>query len=137
MADFSNNAVADYTQFEYRDGTPTKPAAVYIALFTTDPGKDGSGTEVTGSGYARVQHGPGNTFWTAADVAGRTSNLGQIAFPTATGDWSGGANITWAATYDAVSGGNIRHKMQITTPKPVLNGEDFVINEGDIGFTFD
>ena len=50
ISNYLENALLNAT---LRNTTYTSPATVYAALFTTDPTDDGSGTECTGSGYAR------------------------------------------------------------------------------------
>ena len=57
------------------------PSNVYVALFTTDPTDAGSGTEVSGNGYARQSA----TFSSAS--GGSTSNSSAIEF-TASGGLS-------------------------------------------------
>lgn len=80
-------------------------AARWIALFTTLPGRDGTGgVEAAGSGYARVSIAA----WTDTVAAGRTerANAAVVQFPELTGDLLGvvgwgvftagvGGTLTW------------------------------------------
>lgn len=80
----------------------TSPTSVYVALFTSDPGEDASGTEVSGTNYARVQVLPAG--WNSASN-GNITNNGAITFATAgAGGWG---TITHVAIFDAVSSGNM------------------------------
>lgn len=65
----------------------TKPTALWVALYTKLPAEDGTGgVEVTGKGYARVQHGPSNTHW-SAPVNGVSHNFGVVQFADPTANW--------------------------------------------------
>lgn len=81
-----------------RNTTYTSPATVYVALFTTNPNEDSSGTEVSGSNYSRMAV----TF--AAPSNGSTSNSALITFPTPSGAWG---TITHFGIFDAASSGNL------------------------------
>lgn len=66
-----------------RNQAYTSPTTVYVSLFTTAPGDDASGTEVTdANNYSRQAE----TFNDPAG-AGATANSGVLTFPTATGSW--------------------------------------------------
>lgn len=83
------------------------PAAVFAALWTVAPGRDGTGgTEVANAGsYARVNINPAsNTTWPAA-AANLKSNGALITFPTATGAWGTVVAVTFmsSGTYGAGS----------------------------------
>ena len=109
---------------EYRTATRAKPANKWIALFTADPLDAGSGAEVTGTGYARVQVAVADASWSApADSSGNMviTNAIAITFPTPGGNWSG--PITHWASMDANTGGNVMHRGALTTPRTVNNGD--------------
>ena len=57
----------------------------YIALFTSDPADDKSGTEVNGTAYARID--VSSSFPNASGVSGAISNDADITFATAGGSW--------------------------------------------------
>lgn len=118
----------------------TRAATVYIALSTADPTDDGTGlAEPSGGGYARVAYANGTGAWTDASAAGVTklTNASDIVFPTATADWSGGANMTHFAIMDAASGGNILYHGLLTTAKPVMNGDTAKFTAGSLSVTED
>lgn len=101
-------------------------ATVYVALFTATPtGASGSGTEATGSGYARLGVTNNATNWPAATGGSPASksNGTVLTMATATGDWSSAANMTSWGIFDAVTGGNLLYYGPLTENKPVLNGD--------------
>ncbi len=117
------NTSKDYVvQFFFRTGTPTKPSAYHIALFTVKPADDGTGgTEVStsGTGYARVQYDPSDANWSARDANDKTHNLAQISFATPTG--SGGTVVAWGA-YSASTGGTLYLVGDLTTSRLWASG---------------
>lgn len=105
----------------------TAPATLYVALFTSDPGETGSGTEVSGGSYARQT--------IAFTVTGnQASNTAAVEFPTATASWG---TITYAAVYDAVSGGNLMAYGALTTSKTIASGDVLRIPAGDFDINLD
>jgi hypothetical protein len=118
--------MSDYLEVElrkhlFRTGSFTKPSELHISLHTADPTDDGSGTEVSGGSYARVQRDPLDANWTAASATdGVTDNAAAITFPAPTGNWG---SITHFGIWDAASGGNLLIHGALTTPKTVNNGD--------------
>ena len=105
----------------------TAPATLYVGLFTSSPGETGSGSEVSGGSYARQT--------IAFTVTGnQASNTAAVEFPTATASWG---TITYAAIYDAVSGGNLLAYGALTTSKTIDNGDVFRIPAGDFDINLD
>lgn len=104
-----------------RTSSWTKPSAIYVALFTTIPNDDGTGgTEVSGTGYARIQHGPSDATWTAPTTSGIFSNIGVIQYGSPTANWG---TITAFGLYSAVSGGNLFAKGSLTGNVTVNSGD--------------
>lgn len=105
----------------------TAPATLYVGLFTSDPGETGSGTEVSGGSYARQT--------IAFTVTGaQASNTAAVEFPTATASWG---TITYAAIYDALSGGNLLASGALTISKTIDSGDVFRIPAGDFDIDLD
>lgn len=115
-SDFLENKVLDHV---LGGGDYTRPATVYVALYSTDPTDANSGTELSGSGYARVAVTNDATNWPAA-VAGSKSNANAIEFPTATADWTQASHF---GILDASTAGNLLYSGALTTAKTVLNGD--------------
>lgn len=102
------------------------PVTVYLALFTVaiTNGDATTGTEATGSGYARKSITNNSTNFPAG--SGSTTPITKTlhistAFAAATGDWSAQANMVGWGLFDASTAGNLLYYGPITTPFPVLN----------------
>ena len=112
----------------------TAETDIYIGLSSTTPTVTGTNvTEPSGGSYARVQKTNNATNWPSAS-GGAKSNGTAITFPTATGDWVSGADLTHVVLYNAASSGTFLGYGALTTPKPVLNGDtaSYAIGELDI-----
>jgi hypothetical protein len=105
----------------------TAPATLYAALFTSDPGETGSGTEVSGGSYARQTI----TFTVTGNQA---SNTAAVEFPTATGSWG---TVTYAAIYDASTSGNLLAYGALSSSKTIASGDVLRIPAGDFDITLD
>lgn len=106
-----------------RNTTYTSPTTVYLALFTSDPGEAGTGTEVSGGSYARQA--------TAFDAPtdGVTQNTSDETFPTATASWG---TITHVAVFDALTAGNMLFYGALSASKAIASGDQFVVKAGDL-----
>lgn len=100
----------------------------YVALFTSNPGETGEGTEVSGGGYERVQA----TF--TAPSNGTCSNSTDIVFPTATSSWG---TITHFAIMSAATGGNMWYYGPIDKATTVNANGTFKFPAGNLTFTID
>ena len=107
----------------------TRPTAWYVALFTSNPAEDASGTEVstTGTAYARQSV----TFSVSGNTA---SNTAAIEFPTATASYG---TVTHVGVFDASSGGNLIAYAALTTSKAIDTGDVMRIPASDLGVTMD
>ena len=135
MSSFSNyteNAVLNHIFMNSAFAFPTN---LYVALSTTDPTESGTGiTEPSGGGYSRVT--TSGATWSTAST-GTLNNSAEISFPTATGDWAGGANLTAFAIFDASTGGNMIAYADLTTARAVLNGDTAKFAVGALVCTLD
>jgi hypothetical protein len=114
-------------------GDYTRPATVYVALFTAAPTDAGGGTEVTGGSYARKDVTNNATNFPAAS-GGAKSNGTAITFVTATGNW--GTCVAFGL-FDAVSGGNLLYWADLAVSKAVNSGDTASFATGDLDFTED
>ena len=105
----------------------TAPTTLYVGLVTSDPGEGGTGTEVSGGSYARQTV----TFTVSGNLA---SNTAAVEFPTASASWG---TITYAAVYDAATGGNLLGSGGLATAKTIDSGDVFRIPAGDLDITLD
>ena len=110
-------------------GTATRPTAWYLALFTTDPAEDASGTEVSTSGTAYVRK------VAAFTVTGNTaSNSAAIEFPTATATFG---TVSHVGVFDAVTSGNLIAYAALATSKVIDTGDVLRVPLGDLDITLD
>jgi hypothetical protein len=108
----------------FNGGTFTQPTNLYAALFSTTPSVSSTGTEATGTSYARVTVACNTTNWpTISGSTTTVSNGAAITFPTAGGNWSSSANQTGAGLWSASSSGTLYYWGDLTTAKPVLSGD--------------
>jgi len=93
----------------------TAPTATYLALFTSDPAEDASGTEVSGNGYARE------------DVNFNAASSGSATGPTVDTEFtaSGGSfgTVSHFAVFDAVTAGNMLYYGALSASKTVADGD--------------
>jgi len=106
--------------------TYTKPATVYVGLFTVIPGEAGGGTEVTGGSYARQAA----TFGAAS--SGSTTNSTNI-------DFAGMPAATTVAIgiFDASTSGNMLLYGALTTNKTTDAGDTLRIATGSLSVSID
>ncbi len=101
----------------------TRPATVYFVLFTSAPSEYGTGTEVSGGGYARVAVANNNTNFPVATSPGGVGtkiNATSISFPAAAASWG---TVTHFGIYDAASGGNLLIYGTLTSARAVTTGD--------------
>ena len=127
------NNLCDYAELKILDhclGTTTwtKPTAVYLGLFTADPGEASGGTEVSGGSYARQAV----TFNAAS--GGATDNTAEIAFPVATAAWG---TITHVVIFDAITTGNRIWYGPLTASKIIGTDDQFKIAAGALDVSID
>lgn len=127
LTDYLENKLIDQL---LRGQTYSFPSTMYMALFTSTPSDTGGGTEVSGTGYARVSiactmanwsgtQGTGTTV-ASTGTAGTTYNNSAITFGSPTASWG---TITAVGLYDASSGGNLLIWSLLTTSKTVNSGD--------------
>ncbi len=124
---FTNDLETRVLQWALTNGSPTRPTAWYIGLFTAAPGETGGGTEISGNGYTREAV----TFTVSGNTA---SNNAAIEFPTASGSWG---TVTHAAIFDASTSGNMIAYASLTASKIIDTGDVLRIPSGDLDVTLD
>jgi len=134
MSALSNYAEQNLLDLIFNKDAFTGPST-YVALFTSDPGDDASGTEVSGGSYARVlvyDNGSGSPDWTVAAVDGTAyavENDDDITFATATASWG---TVTHVAIFDAITSGNLLYHGALDESKTIGNGDVFKISAGNL-----
>jgi hypothetical protein len=129
MSSFTNYTENLALTYLFNTGSVTRPTAWYVGLFTAAPSDAGGGTEVSGSGYARVSAGTISGSGTATTF----TNAAAIEFGAATGgNWG---TIGWAAIFDASTGGNMLAWAPLTTAKAINDGDIFRIPASSLSVT--
>jgi hypothetical protein len=128
MAEFSNyleNKVLDHV---LRNTSYNSPSTVYVGLFLSDPTDAGSGTECTGSAYAR------QPLSVTTASGGIVTSSADVTFPQATGSWG---TISHLGILDALTSGNLLMHTPLTTSKTIDNGDILKISSGNLTVTLD
>ena len=71
---FTNDLETRVLEWALTNGTPTRPTAWYVGLFTAAPGEAGGGTEVAGNAYVREAV----TFTVSGNTASKTISTGDV-----------------------------------------------------------
>jgi len=129
---------SDYLENELLDhvlgGTDySRPATVWVALYTVDPSDSGGGTEGTGGSYARAEVTNNDTNWPAAS-GGAKANGTAITFAEATASWG---TVTAFGIFDAVTAGNLLYWAELTADKTIDSGDTATFAIGDLDVTED
>lgn len=128
MAGFSNYLELQVAKWCWGADSVTRPTAWYLALFTSDPADDNSGTEVSGGAYARKSI---SLTTTANPVTGPTV---QQVFTASGAAWG---TVTHWAIFDAVSAGNQLGHGALTASKNVTDGDSITFDIGSLTLTHD
>ena len=126
---FSNTYETHVLNYVFTTTSVTRPTAWYLALFTSNPAEDASGTEVTTTGTAYARQSA--TFTVSGNTA---SNSGAIEFPTATASYG---TVTHVGVYTAASGGDLIAYAALSTSKAIDTGDVFRVPDGDLDVTLD
>jgi hypothetical protein len=126
FTDYTENLTLTYL---FTTDSVTRPTAWYVGLFTAAPSDTGGGTEVTGSGYARVSAGTISGSGTATTF----TNAAAIEFAAASGgNWG---TIGWAGIFSASTGGTLLAWAPLTTSKAINDGDIFRIPASSLSIT--
>lgn len=139
MANLTNFGEGEYLDYAF-NGVALAAPGTWLALFTAGPADDGTGTEVTGGSYARIQVNPNGAVagprWTAKALDGSgdyfIANSDILTFPTATAGWG---VVVGVGVFDALSGGTMRQYAALATSQNVSVGNTFKFAVGDLRFT--
>ena len=126
---FSNEFETRALQWVFTTGSPTRPTSWYLALFTSNPDEDGSGTEVSTSGTAYAREAV--TFTVSDNVA---TNSGAIEYATATASFG---TVSHVGVYDASTAGNLIAYAALSSSKAIDTGDILRIPAGDLDITLD
>jgi len=117
------NKLLDHT---LRNVAYTPPTTAYLALYTSVPGPEDTGTEVSGGGYARQAV----TFGVAS--GGQVVSSTDVVFPVATASWG---TITHIGVKDASTGGNLLYYAALSASKTIASEDQIKFPAGQITFS--
>jgi hypothetical protein len=126
MAEMSNYLENALVNAVLRNTAYTSPTTVYLALYTSDPTDADTGTEVSGSAYARQSI----TF--GAPSNGVSTNSAAIEFPQATGSWG---TVAYVGIRDASTAGNLLFHTALDASKTIATGDVFRVAIGSLSVT--
>lgn len=128
-------AASDYVEDRTLDfwlkansATTSAPSTVYVALFTSNPADDASGTEVSTSGTAYVRKAV--TFGTVS--SGSVSNSANVTFDAATASFG---TVSHIGIFDASTSGNLLFHGALDASKSIDTGDTFQITTGNLTVT--
>lgn len=126
---FSNFLETEILDHVFGGNAYTAPSTLYLALFTSNPAEDGSGTEVSTSGTAYARQS------VAFTVSGNTATSSSaVDFPTATANFG---TVTHVGVFDASTAGNLMAYAALTSSKAIETGDVFRVPAGDLDITLD
>lgn len=123
MSNYLENALINVT---LRATAFTAPTTVYVALYTTDPTDADTGTECSGTSYARQSV----TF--GAPSNGVSTNSAAVEFPQAGSSWG---TITHIGIRDALTTGNLLYHTPLDASKTIATGDVFRIATSSLSVT--
>ena len=123
MSNYLENALINHT---LRNSALSAPSAVFVSLHTANPDEDASGSELSGSAYARQAA----TF--AAPSNGVSTTSADINFPQATGSWG---TVSHIGIWDASSSGNMLYYTALDASKTIATGDILKIAAGSLTVT--
>ena len=126
MAAASNATETLVLKYTLTTDAVTRPTAWYIGLHTADVTDAGSGTEVTGNGYARTSV----AFTVTNDTA---TNSATVTFPTASGGSWG--TVSHLGIWSASTGGTLYYHGSLSASKSVADGDTFTIQASALTIT--
>lgn len=140
MSDFLENSLVDQI---FRGQTAPTTSTLYIGLYTAAPSDTGGGTELSGSGYARVSVTSSLANWAgtqstgsttaSSGTGGATSNNTAITFPEPTSGWG---QVQAFGVFDAATGGNLLFHGSLTINKTINEGDTVTFPAGSLVVTF-
>jgi len=110
----------------FGSGSLSKPANVYVALYSTAPTDSTSGTELTGNGYSR------QTVSFGSASAGQIGSSGNVTFSASGGAWSTAVAV---ALLDASSSGNIMVYGSLTPSRTLQDGDTLTFETNNLKVT--
>ena len=128
MAELSNYLENQLLDHVLRNVSYTSPTTVYVGLYTSDPGDDNSGTEVSGGSYAR------QVLSVTTASGGIVTSSADVTFPQATGSWG---TVSHIGLLDSLTSGNLLMHTPLTTSRAIESGDILKISTGNLTAALD
>ena len=130
MADMSDYLEVKLLNLTLNGAAFTAVDDPYISLHTADPTDAGTGTEVSGTGYARVQA----EFATASGTSGSVVTTADTTWAAAGASWG---TVGWIGVWDSAIGGsnNMLYHTALDAAKTIDTGDVFKITAGNLTVT--
>jgi hypothetical protein len=133
LGNFYSQALLD---FLLGDTSPSLPATWYAALFSVTPADTGGGTELSGSGYARIAVTNNTTNFPASSiVSGVATKLTGTDITWGPASGSNWASAVAVGFYDASTGGNLGWWGPLNVAVTVDVGQSLKVAAGSGVFT--
>lgn len=126
---FSNYLETELLDHVFTNSAYTAPTTLYLALFSSNPDEDGSGSEISTSGTA---YGRETVTFTVSGNTATTS--AAVEYSTATASWG---TVSHVGVYDASTAGNLLAYAALDTSKTIASGDVFRVPAGDLDITLD
>ena len=123
MAELSNYLENKLLDHVLRNVSYTSPTTVYVGLYTSNPGDDNSGTEVSGGSYAR------QILSVTTASGGIVTSSADVTFPQATGSWG---TVSHIGLLDSLTSGNLLMHTPLTTSRLIESGDILKISTGNL-----
>lgn len=114
----------------FRDTAFANPTSWYISLHTVAPTETSDGTEMTGSGYARLAVAADSGQWNI--VNNSAVNSQTLLFAAATATWP---TIIGMGLWDAATGGSMLFYESVVAPTVINPGSRFTLVPGSLAVT--
>jgi hypothetical protein len=120
LSDYLENELLDHI---LRNSAYARPATLYFALFTGDPGESGATGEVSGGSYARAAVTNNATNFPPCSATGTPVKTNGVAvqFPTASASW--GTVTHWAIYDHATNTTNMLAHGAVSSPNAIASGK--------------
>lgn len=140
MGALSNYLESGLMNHIFRGSAYSAPATLYIGLvksFTSDNIENGILDEPSTGSYTRQAYTSNATNWISPYASGSvliTHNTSPIQFPVATANVG---DISGVFIADNVSSGNVLFYGQLSSPRNIRSGDQFVFSSGSLKVSLD
>ncbi|MDX1449213.1 MAG: hypothetical protein R3246_09140 [Acidimicrobiia bacterium] len=128
MSAISNYLEDALLKLVFKSTAFSSPGTTHLALYSSNPADDDSGTEISGGSYAR-QSIPWGAYTNGTGSLTTNDDINFTNMPAVT--------VSHVAIFDAATGGNMLWYGALTSSKSVNSGDTFAITSGNLTVTLD